>query len=73
MFAMREAQKLGLGGFVRNLRDGRVEAVAEGDRTNLEAFIARLRVGPAGAQVREVAVEWEPFEHEFDGFDITYD
>ncbi len=57
-FAAGRARRLGLGGFVQNLPDGRVEVVAEGDRAALEALIAAVRQGPPGAHVRDVRVDW---------------
>jgi acylphosphatase len=53
-----EAKKLGLGGWVRNLHDGGVEVEAEGDRPQLEAFLAFLQKGPLGAHVDAVDSEW---------------
>jgi acylphosphatase len=53
-----EAKKLGLGGWVRNLHDGGVEVEAEGDRPQLEAFLAFLQRGPLGAHVDAVDSEW---------------
>jgi acylphosphatase len=53
-----EAKKLGLGGWVRNLYDGAVEVDAEGDRTQLEVFLAFLHRGPLGAHVDAVDSEW---------------
>jgi len=57
-FAVRQARVLGVAGFVRNRGDGSVEAAAEGLRPSVEAFIERMRVGPASATVREVEVRW---------------
>ncbi len=57
-FAARQARRLGVGGSVRNLPDGRVEVVAEGDRAALEALVAALREGPPGAAVRDIRVDW---------------
>lgn len=51
------AQELRLGGWVRNLPDGRVEIFAEGDPEHLEALEARAWRGPRAAQVTEVVVE----------------
>jgi acylphosphatase len=55
-----EAKKLGLGGWVRNLHDGGVEVDAEGDRSQLEMFLAFLHRGPLGADVDAVESEWLP-------------
>ena len=50
----REAMRLGLTGWVRNLSDGSVEAVAEGSPEALEEFIAWCRHGPPQARVTDV-------------------
>ena len=70
--ARRRAQELGLTGFVRNLSDGRVEAVLEGDESAVAAAVAYLREGPAYAQVRDVRVVNEPYTGEFSDFSVTY-
>ncbi|HXX37251.1 MAG TPA: acylphosphatase [bacterium] len=57
-FTRREARRLGLAGYVRNLPDGRVEVLAEGARGTLESLLSVLRDGPPGAWVRGVQVEW---------------
>lgn len=53
-----EAARLGVTGWVRNSRDGTVEAEAEGDRDLVEALVAWARRGPRGAHVTEVDVQW---------------
>jgi acylphosphatase len=50
-FVWREAERLGLGGFARNLRDGTVEVVSEGTDAALDRLEERLRHGPSGARV----------------------
>lgn len=55
----REARALGLSGWVRNLPDGRVEALFVGPRAACEKALAFLRVGPPRAQVSKVEVAWE--------------
>ncbi|HSD35328.1 MAG TPA: acylphosphatase [Alphaproteobacteria bacterium] len=51
-----QAQELGLDGWVRNRRDGSVEAVASGPAAHVDAFVARCRSGPPAAVVEDVAV-----------------
>lgn len=53
------AKYLGLTGWVRNLPDGRVEAVFEGDKKTVESAIDWCRRGPAGAKVSDVSWEYE--------------
>jgi acylphosphatase len=54
---VEQAQKYGLDGWVRNLPDGRVEAVFEGAQTTVEAMIRWCWKGPATAKVKDIAVE----------------
>jgi acylphosphatase len=69
-----EALRRGLSGWVRNLPDGRVEAVFEGDRPALDAMLAWCRVGPPGARVAGVETGWAEAAGEpatgLDGFTI---
>ncbi|MDD5447979.1 MAG: acylphosphatase [Actinomycetota bacterium] len=65
------AQSLGLGGWVRNLPDGSVEAVFEGEGKAVERAIEWCRRGPSLAQVKDVQVNWEKPEGETD-FVIRY-
>lgn len=55
----REAETLGLSGWVRNLPDGRVEALFVGTRDACEKALAFVRVGPPHAHVTGVEFEWE--------------
>jgi acylphosphatase len=65
------ARRLGILGWVRNLPDGRVEALAEGDKARLDELIRFCHVGPRGAVVRKVEVEWSDYSGDFRGFRIT--
>ena len=56
-FARRAAQMLGVSGYAKNLRDGRVEIYGIGSADKLEAFRRKLEQGPAAAAVWEVAEE----------------
>jgi acylphosphatase len=69
----RWADSLGLFGWVKNLWDGRVEVLVEGDKAGIESLIAQLREGPPLAQVKNVEVTWEEFKDEFCDFRITWD
>ena len=67
--AERVATGWGLTGWVRNLPDGRVELVAEGDRPQVEALISWCREGPPDAAVTAVEILWETPRQEL-GFRI---
>lgn len=69
-FTERAARSLGLRGYVRNRRDGRVEAVAAGSAESLEAFMGQLRVGPAGAKVDGITTDETELNQRIEGFDI---
>ena len=68
----RWALSLGLRGWVRNLYDGRVEIVAEGDKPLLHDLIARVREGPSHGRVDDLEVAWENPTGEFPDFRVTY-
>lgn len=59
-------------GWARNLSDGRVEAVFEGEKEKVEKLIEFCRRGPPGARVTEVRVSWETYTGEFTNFRILY-
>lgn len=69
--ARQVASSLGLSGWVRNLADGSVEAVFEGERSAVERAVEWCGRGPAGARVDEVIVHQEPLEGT-EGFEIKY-
>ncbi len=66
------ADKLGVKGFVRNLWDGRVEAVFEGDEKAVKEIIQWCHRGPPAAKVESVEVKYEDYKDEFDSFEIRY-
>jgi acylphosphatase len=68
-WATRTARGAGLSGWVRNRRDGSVEAFVCGDADVVERFIAECRVGPAAARVDTVDVSECPASG-MDGFDV---
>lgn len=65
-----QAEALGLAGWVRNLPDGRVEAVAEGDPASLARLLAWARRGPPAARVEAIEQREEPVEG-LRGFRVT--
>lgn len=69
-FALRVARELKLAGWVRNLADGRVEAIATGPVARLKRFDSELRIGPPRAEVRTVEVEEAPANGKLEGFQI---
>lgn len=62
------AARLGAAGWVRNLRDGRVEIIAEGDRAVLDALEVEIRRGPPASRVERIHAAREPATGEFSGF-----
>ena len=70
--ARRSALSSGLTGWVRNLPDRRVEAVAEGESDRVEEFLRWCREGPSMAIVRDLEVSWEAATGEFETFNIIY-
>ena len=70
-FVVKQAQRLGLAGYVRNMPDGHsVEAVAEGPQTQLDLFLAALRKGPMLAHVERVDASWGEATGEYEGFTV---
>lgn len=69
-FVREQAAALPLTGWVRNLHDGRVELVAEGERGDLEKLLSAVHQGPRGSHVSEVKEDWGIASGEFDGFRI---
>ncbi len=66
------AQRLGVKGWVRNRRDGSVEAVFEGDRKEVDQIIQWCHRGPSEARVTNVETTWENYTGEFEDFSIRY-
>ena len=62
----------GVVGWVRNKRDGSVEAVFDGPEEAVKSILAWCRKGPPSAKVDHIDVTWEPYSGEFYRFDVTY-
>jgi acylphosphatase len=67
-----EAQERGVEGWVKNLEDGRVEAVFEGESDDVEDMVEWCHEGSSAARVDDVEVQWKEATGEFDGFGIRY-
>jgi acylphosphatase len=70
--ARRAATDLNLTGWVRNMDDGRVEAVLEGEESDVEKMIAWCKVGPPSARVAEVTTAEEHYTGVFHDFSIKH-
>jgi acylphosphatase len=68
----RAAISLHLTGWVRNMEDGRVEAVFEGEDRNIDQMLAWCHTGPRQARVDQVIIEEEPFAADYPNFKIDY-
>ncbi|MGD2057191.1 MAG: acylphosphatase [Anaerolineales bacterium] len=69
-YTVQEAESEGVNGWVRNLWDGRVEAVFEGDGQAVEHMVEWVKHGPSSAVVEDTAVEWQEPVGEFDTFRV---
>ncbi|OYT30456.1 MAG: acylphosphatase [Thermofilum sp. ex4484_79] len=71
--SMKEVAELhNVKGWVKNLPDGRVEAVLEGDEDFVKEVIKWAHKGPRWARVEKVEIYWEPYKGEYDSFRIVY-
>ncbi len=71
-FVARRARKLGLTGYARNLSDGTMEVLAEGERKSLEELARHIETGPPAAKVTGVVTRWSEPAEKYTGFSITY-
>jgi acylphosphatase len=71
-FTKELASNLGLKGWVKNIRDGRVEALFEGEKNIIEQAIKECYIGPPGAEVTKIDVKWEMFIGDHREFDVRY-
>lgn len=70
-FVTRVAGRAGVTGWVRNLEDGRVEAVGEGAEGAVKQWVETVRKGPPFARVEGCEVAWEAPEGKFKDFEIV--
>jgi acylphosphatase len=72
METQRAANQRNLSGWVKNLPDGRVEAVFEGNDSDVKSMLNWCETGPPLARVDRVALSWEPCTGKSGTFKITY-
>ncbi len=70
--AEEAARDMGILGWVKNLRDGRVELVAEAEEETLKRFIDEIRSGPLKNFIKQVEISWSSASDTFDEFEIRY-
>jgi len=70
-WTLRQARALGLTGWVKNLSDGKVEAIFEGSKSAVEQVIEKCKEGPKLAKVEHTDIIWESPTSEFSSFEVT--
>ena len=68
----RQGQALGVSGWVRNLPDGSVEVIAEGQRSSLQQLLNWLHSGPPASRVRDVRFTWHEYEGALSQFSVRF-
>ena len=71
-YILRQAQSLGLKGFVKNLFTGEVYTVVKGERGMVEELIKLIKTGPSHAHVNNCRVDWSDSKEEFTTFEIRF-
>lgn len=71
-FATRVARRLGLKGWIRNLRDGTVDAIVEGETEAIDEWLEEIREGPRYAEVTKIDQEQKNFLGKFGDFDVRF-
>jgi acylphosphatase len=65
-----KAAEFGLNGFIRNLQNGKVEAIFEGEKEKIEKIIQWIKKGPETTQVENIEINWQNYKGEFKNFEI---
>lgn len=71
-FTTRAAHSLGVNGWVKNLSDGRVEAVFSGSKEQVEKILGQVKEGPSFAKVDDIEVMDENYKGEYSSFEVKY-
>lgn len=71
-FVLRNAESLGLKGYVRNLPTGEVLTVAEGPKYLIEELFHKIKIGPSRSDVRDININWSDPKNNFNRFEIRH-
>lgn len=71
-YVIKNAERLGLKGFVENLYTGEVITVVEGEKPFVDELLEKIKIGPMHASVKSFNIEWQEFKGEFTRFEVRY-
>lgn len=71
-FTRKNAEALGVTGWVKNLPDGRVEAVFQGNEEQVEQLIQRCKKGPVASYVKDINTEKDSGDEDYDDFSVEF-
>jgi acylphosphatase len=71
-FTRKNAENLGVTGWVKNLSDGRVEAVFQGSEEQIEELIQRCKKGPVASYVQNIEIEKNSGEEDYKNFSVEF-
>jgi len=71
-YTLNVAKRLGVKGYARNMSDGSLEIVAEGDVEKLAEFVDEVLKGPPFARIEDYVIKWEKYKGEYEDFVILY-
>ena len=69
----RKAKEIGVNGWIRNVEDGSVEAIFEGPKDKIKVLIVYCSKKQPHANVKDMKIDWQEYQNEFDEFIIRYD
>ena len=69
-FAYRYANAFELTGWVKNLHDGRVEVVVEGDKNKVSQYVRLLETGSPWSRVDNICIQWQPYTGDLSSFRV---
>ncbi|PKL83604.1 MAG: acylphosphatase [Ignavibacteriae bacterium HGW-Ignavibacteriae-3] len=71
-FVVKRAAELGLKGFTKNLSNGEVYTVVEGELAVIEDLFNKIRIGPSHAHVKNASINWSEYKNEFSNFEVRF-